>query len=746
MSKTFKFSVLLINILLLTLGWISPIPVFAEEKIEFTAEEKEYIERTKDNPIVTGIIPHVYPLSACPYEGGSFKGTNVEMLHLISELSGLNFEFVCVPIEQKTPYEALINHEFQIVAGTIRLDVFEQNENLLLSDRFCDGSATCIAKKDTNPAILETGKIAVMQGYQAGYEFSQMQFPNHEIILYPSNEDVIRAVNQGKADLAMISRYVGIYELQSPFNENLTVLAPYQRVVDSVIMTTNTPENQIIISIVNKTLAAISEDEYNNIQMTYIINNPYKYSIFELFFKYRFLIFAGVTVVSILFILIIRLLNSQKEKVILSNDNLTGAYTDAGFELQVSKILSRSNKHFFITDFDLSHFSSYNDLYGKAQGDILLKKIVEVVTSFLCDQDAICRSYADNFRVISYKENIEELVADIKRANDILSQLIDASMRFNFGIYVVDDHNVPISKMFDYAAMAKKIAKNDPNTLIRIFDKNLHDIQQNETRMLAYFNQALKQKEFVVYYQPKVDVKTNKIAGAEALVRWINSEGKVIPPSSFIELFEKNGQIQKLDFYVLEQVCKFQRNRLDQGKELFPISSNFSRVHLFSNDFIPILNSIVDHYDLPKSCIEIECTETAMTYDSEISISILGQLQQEGYSVAMDDFGQAYSSLNSLRSMPLNVVKLDRGFLLVTMEEEKARSKTIIRNIVTLVHDLNLKLVAEGVEIYAQVLFLKSVGCDYIQGYYFSKPLSETDFINLLNDSLYIIKENKTKE
>ncbi|MEG0177093.1 EAL domain-containing protein [Anaerorhabdus sp.] len=740
MSKSFRL--LLISIFLLTIGLLSPIRVFAEYQIEFTAEEKEYIEQTKQNPITTGIIPHVYPLSACPYEEGSFKGTNIEMLNLISELSGLNFEFVCVPIEQKTPYEALINNKFQIVAGTIRLDVFEQNENLILSDRFCDGSATCIAKKDTNPAILKTGKIAVMQGYQAGYEFSKVQFPNHELILYPSNEDVIKAVSQGKADLAMMSRYVGIYELQSPLYDNLTVLAPYQHVVDSVIMAVNTPENQMIISIVNKTLAAISEDEYNNIQMTYIINNPYEYSFFEIVFKYRFLIFAGIAIVSILFILVVRLINSQKEKIILSNDNLTGAYTDAGFELQVSKILSHSNKHYFITDFDISHFSSYNDLYGKEQGDILLKKIVEVVTSFLCEQDAICRSYADNFRVISYKENIEELVADIKRANLILSQLIDASMRFNFGIYIVDDHSIPISKMFDYAAMAKKIAKTDSNTFIRIFDKNLHDIQQNETRMLARFDQALIQNEFVAYYQPKVDVQTNKIVGAEALVRWINNDGIIIPPSSFIELFEKNGQIQKLDFYVLEQVCKFQRNRLDQGKDLFPISSNFSRVHLYSNDFIPMLNTIINHYNLPKSCIEIECTETAMTYDSDISISILGQLQQEGYSVAMDDFGQAYSSLNSLRSMPLNVVKLDRGFLLVTMEEEKARSKTIIRNIVSLVHDLNMKIVAEGVEIYAQVLFLKSVGCDFIQGYYFSKPLSESDFTNLLNDSLYITKEN----
>ncbi|MEG1461561.1 MAG: EAL domain-containing protein [Anaerorhabdus sp.] len=741
MCRSMKFNIVLINILLLTLGWLSPIRVFAEEQIEFTPEESSYIESTKENPILIGIIPHVYPLSACPIEVGDFKGTNVEMINLISELSGLSFEFTCVPIEQKTPYEALMNDEFQLVAGTIRLDVFEANSNLLLSDRFCDGSATCIAKKDTNHAVLKTGKIAVMQGYQAGYEFSKMQFPNHEIVLYQNNKDVIQAVNQGEADLAMISRYVGIYELQSPFYEDLTVLAPYQKVVDSVVMGVKNPQNELAISIINKTLAAIGEDEYNNIQMTYIINNPYNYSFLEIVFKYRYFILVGAVAILVLSLLIARLLNFQKEKVLLSNDTLTGAYTDAGFELQVSKILARSNKQFFMTDFDISHFSSYNDLYGKEQGDMLLKKVVEIVTSFLCDQDAICRSYADNFRVISYKDNITELLSDIERANKILSQFIDSSMRFNFGIYPIDDRDIPISKMFDYAAMAKKLAKHDSNSYIQIFDKNLHDIQQSATRMLTRFDQALLDNEFVVYYQPKIDAKTNKIAGAEALVRWRYNNGEILPPSEFIELFERNGQIQKLDFYVVEQVCKFQRNRLDQNIELFPISSNFSRVHLFSNDFIPHLNAIIEKYNLPKSCIEVECTETAMTYDSEISITILGQLQKEGYLIAMDDFGQAYSSLNTLRSMPLNIVKLDRGFLLVTMDEEKERAKTIIRNIVTLVHDLHLKMVAEGVESVEQFMFLKNIGCDYIQGYYLSMPLDESSFITLLNTSLYIIKK-----
>lgn len=175
-----------------------------------------------------------------------------------------------------------------------------------------------------------------------------------------------------------------------------------------------------------------------------------------------------------------------------------------------------------------------------------------------------------------------------------------------------------------------------------------------------------------------------------------------------------------------------QKALLESGLACIPISVNFSRVHLFTNNFVFMVNQIVERYDIPKNLIEIECTETTMTYDSELTKSILSKLQSDGFSIAMDDFGKAYSSLNTLRAMPLDIVKLDGEFLIATMDNEKEKAYKIIRGVISLVHDLSLKIVAEGVETEEQYLFLKSVGCDYIQGYYFSRPVEEERFLYML--------------
>ena len=712
-----------------------PTAGLAKNKMQFTAEEQELIARTQQgSPITVGVIPHTFPLSACPPEAPEFKGMNIEMLDLISARSGLKFEYRRIAIEKGTPYQELQTGNLQLVAGTIKLDSFINNPELVLSERFCDGAAICIAKSNSDDYLLKPGKIAVMHGFQAGLEFAQKQFPSHEIVFYPNNQRAIQAVRNDEATLAVISRYVGVYELQSPFNENLTMLSPYQMLGDSCIMGIRNKDTQLAISIINKAIAEIGETEANHVQMNFIITNPYRFTLAEFMFKNRYVFLVGLTTLLVLGFLTAKLLYFRKEGALLSRDQLTGALSEAGFELAVNKIISKSNRQLFIVDFDISHFSSYNELYGKEQGDELLKEIVKIVRSFLCEQDAICRAYADNFKVLVCKDNIEALLADTKKASILFNQLVENRMVVKFGIYPITDNNIPIRTMLNFAAMAKKNIKRNPNVVVGVFDTQLHEHYKSDAKFLSMFDNAIAKGEFIAYYQPKFDTLTKKIIGAEALVRWHTDDGNIIPPVQFIELFEQNGLIQRLDFYMLEQVCILQKKLLEQGKAVVPISVNFSRVHLFSSDFIFNFNQIVEEYAIPKHLIEIECTETAMAYDTEASSGILGRLQAQGFKIAMDDFGQAYSSLNTLRVMPLDIVKLDRGFLLATHDDEKVKTIKIIENMVALVHGLSLKMVAEGVETESQYLFLKSIGCDYIQGYYFSRPLTEGHFVSLLTD------------
>lgn len=731
-----RFSIIIASIFIFAM-YIQPINTHAETSIEYTEEEAAFISRTQNGePIKMGILPHTFPLSDTPPNTQEYVGTNIEMLKLITSKTGLTFEYSRINLEEKSPYQSLLDHEFMLVAGTIKLENFLTNPNLVLSDRFDDGSLICISEKSTDPNVLNTGKIAVLKGYQAGEEYSKKQFPSHEIVYYDDNAQVVEAVRKGDADIAMISRYVGIYELQSPLNENLNVISPYQVEIDSCIMGLNTPDMRIAISIINKGLSQISENEYNHIQMNFSLTHPYNLSIVEYVYENRYFLLLGLCSLFIFIVLFRKLLSTQKDRSALSRDPLTSALTEAGFELAVTKLISKSNKPLFITDFDLSNFSTYNELHGKAQGDELLKSIAKIVGTFLSDQDIICRSYADNFKVISSKNSIEDVISEVKQANEIFNQMVDSKMIFNFGIYPIVDTSIPISKMLDFATIARKNAKHSSERFIDVFDETLYQQHMKEMQMIEYFDKAMANKEFVAYYQPKYDVKTKEIIGAEALVRWCTTTGKIIMPGQFIDLFEKNGLIQKLDFCMLENACVFLKKRIELGQKIIPISVNFSRIHMFSKDFVDNITELVERYEIPKHFIEVECTETAMTYDTELSKDILGQLRKKGFEIAMDDFGKGYSSLNALSTMPLDVIKLDSGFFSSTLEFDTNRANKVIIGVISLVHDLSLKIIAEGVETQEQFEFLKSIGCDFIQGYYFSKPLSEEDFLKELYQEL----------
>ncbi|MEG0379547.1 MAG: EAL domain-containing protein, partial [Eubacterium sp.] len=368
----------------------------------------------------------------------------------------------------------------------------------------------------------------------------------------------------------------------------------------------------------NKALEAIGEDGYNYVQMNFSLTNPYKPTIPELIYKYRYTILISVIVLSVISFLFARLRYTQKEHKRLSLDPLTGAFSEAGFELAVAKIMHKASKPLYITDFDICLFSSYNELNGKAEGDALLKNIVRIVKSLICEQDVICRAYADHFIVLASKDSLEALIEDISMAFDSITEAAKSTIMVKFGVYPVTDKNVPIDKMLDFAAMAKRSIKDDSSTFVNVFDEGLLERYVSDAKMISAFQAAIEQKEFVAYYQPKFDAAKKTVVGAEALVRWVSSDGTLIPPCRFIELFEKSGQIQQLDLYMLEEACLFLQGLREKGIPMLPIAVNFSRVHLHNREFLNEVNEIVDRYNIPKHFIEIEFTETTMLNNTDL--------------------------------------------------------------------------------------------------------------------------------
>ncbi|MEG0156783.1 MAG: EAL domain-containing protein, partial [Anaerovoracaceae bacterium] len=736
LSKTKRIFLLgLFVLVFLSMGFSAALNVQAEEKPNFTAEEQALIHSTQETPIKIGIIPHAFPLSTCEPEEAC-KGINIEILNLISKKTGLKFQFQRIPTETHTPYQFLATKETNLVAGAIITENFLADPTVVLSERLFDSSAVCIGKDGVNLSQKEKPlTIAVMSGFQVGTDYAQRQFPDAELLTYATGSSCLDAVKSKKADMAILNKYVGNYELQKPKYTSLSAINAYTLPLDGCIMGLS-PNEDKTISVINKGLSAISEEEYSSILMDFTIANPYQYTFFDILYKYRVSFCVIALLLALLSFSFFRLNGSRKREQRFSYDKLTGALTQNGFDDQVSNLLQSSQTPAYIVDFDISNFEGYNQLNGREKGDLLLKDLVLVAKDNLYPGEYICRTYSDHFAMVLLGRTLTEQIKRIAQISKISKEHVSQSITLSYGVYEVVERNLPIDRMIGFAASAKRTIKGNTQNYIAVYDDHIYKKNLANTEFLACFESALKNEEFHAYYQPKYDCISQQCVGAEALVRWFRPDGAILLPGKFIQLFERNGQIIALDFYMLRQACQLQKQLLDSGIHPVPISVNFSRIHFYDNSFVPTIIQIVDQCEIPHSLIEIECTETSITEDLSFVCQIFQRLRKEGFILSMDDFGSGYSSLNTLKSLPLDVIKLDRGFFVIQNiqeDQEQQRAKEIIKSVISLAKTLSLKTVAEGVETKEQLEFLRSIGCDTIQGYYFSKPVDKKSYIALFN-------------
>ena len=295
------------------------------------------------------------------------------------------------------------------------------------------------------------------------------------------------------------------------------------------------------------------------------------------------------------------------------------------------------------------------------------------------------------------------------------------------GLYRIQENDIDLSACIDRANIARKSITDRHKTKYAFFDESMKSRLLKQKEVEDVMEEALKNHEFLVYYQPKFNLETNKICGAEALVRWQRDNGTVITPNNFIPIFEDNGFIVELDFYVLEQVCQKIRTLLNNKKMIVPISVNFSRMHLRDRMLVPRLTTIVKEYNIPPRLIEVEITESALVEDNNYLLTILQDIHNNGFKLSMDDFGSGLSSLNLLRKLPFDVLKLDKDFFQKGTTTQ--RERTIIQYIVKMALDLNMEIVSEGVETEEQAQFLRSIKCPIAQGYLYERPLPEKQFV-----------------
>lgn len=429
---------------------------------------------------------------------------------------------------------------------------------------------------------------------------------------------------------------------------------------------------------------------------------------------------------------------------IVYRDALTGAPNLEKFNLDVQKLLRQyPQERFAVFYVDFENFKYLNNIFGRAYGDKLLQEYAKILTRNMAELETFCRIAADNFLILRRYVQRDELlmrqnVVDGQMAAYALATQQQNTVWLCGGVCCREDvgAEMPVEQLIERANFARKTAKNNARVHYAFYDESIREKMIAEKAIENHMQTALENEEYIVYLQPKVALCGNQIECAEALVRWRTADGKLIPPGEFIPLFEKNLFIVKLDQYMMEHVCRWLRARLDAGRPVMPISVNVSRMQLYDPTFVETYADIKRRYRIPNQMVEVEFTESVAFEDMTLLLAIIRAMKQAGFACSLDDFGKGYSSLNLLRRLPVDVLKLDGLFFEKDENEEQTqRARIIVEGIVTMAKHLHLQTVAEGVEHLEQVEFLRGIGCDKVQGYVFYRPMPVAEFEELLDQA-----------
>ncbi|MEG2649442.1 MAG: EAL domain-containing protein, partial [Eubacterium sp.] len=420
----------------------------------------------------------------------------------------------------------------------------------------------------------------------------------------------------------------------------------------------------------------------------------------------------------------------------VQRDALTGIYGKDYFYLQVNKILnSHPENQYDLICYDIERFKLVNDRYGTHFGDDLLKYIANIMVEAL-DGYGICgRLGSDDFAcLVPHREQYqkEDFSSYINLINKF-SKKVSLDLVLKYGIYFIEDSTTPVNIMCDRAILAKESIKGKYETFFAYYNDTIRQKLLDEQMIISNAKKALQENQFQVYFQPKYDLKTNEIVGAEALVRWLHPVKGFLPPSAFIPIFERNGFISELDYYIWEQCCQKMKAWADLGNTVTPVSINVSRVDIYDQELPEKLVFLIQKYELSPKYLHLEITESAYTENSEQLIEMVSKIKSMGFIIEMDDFGTGYSSLNMLSELPIDILKLDMRF--IQKEEKKNRDRSILSFIISLAKWMDLQVVAEGIEKAEQVQLLQALNCEYAQGYFFAKPMPQEQFEQCLLES-----------
>ncbi|MDD6769594.1 putative bifunctional diguanylate cyclase/phosphodiesterase, partial [Inconstantimicrobium porci] len=428
----------------------------------------------------------------------------------------------------------------------------------------------------------------------------------------------------------------------------------------------------------------------------------------------------------------------EKLRYASEHDSLTGLFNREKVFSNTRKMIDEHLEiQFAFVQLDIERFKLYNSDFGEKEGNNLLKYVAKIIKEVVSDYP-ICtygRVNADKFCFcIPYDEH--KFYKKLENANERLNKYRqDYLLHFKMGVCIITDSSKSMEDINVKAALAAEKCRYNIKHFYEVYDDEEEKIQRREMEIIHDMHTAIDKKQFTVFLQPKVNLYNEKVCGAEALVRWIHPKKGMIPPNIFIPVFEKNGFIADLDYYMWEQVCILLRKWIDEGKKINPVSVNVSRISLYNPNLVHKLLKLINKYGIAPQYLHLEITESAYMTNPSMMLMIIEDLHKAGFTILMDDFGSGYSSLNALKDFPIDMLKIDMNFLPRGSMAE--RSRIIISSVIHMAKRLGIKVIMEGVETQEQRDFLRDLQCDYIQGYFYSKPIPVTEYedkyINLMD-------------
>lgn len=698
-----------------------------DKTIVFTLDEKQYLDKT--DTIKVGYLDSYYPFIY--EEDGECKGLTKEMLEGIAALTGINISWQ----KEANPQEArsaLENGEIDVMSYCVHTEGEVHSHHLSKIKDYVQVPLVFVSKERT--AVESVESLATVD-YLSDKAAELIGMAGTSVKIYDSPKDCLDALKDGSVDAVMCDGYLTEYLLSSQMRyydlEIKNVLSDGLGI--SMTVRNDTPE---LAGILNKTLLTIDARAISDYMLE---SNVYSLASVGIFIQeHSFAIILALILIMIVIVLVaLHIIRDARKIQKLMYKDVEIDIGNLNYLIYAGEkniLPGRDAQQYAIVYINISQFQRFKVIYGWNNGQKLLALIAEILSQCVDGKNEICaKADGAHFAFLLSDEN-----GDIaKRARRIqqfieerIFQTIESRIAVQMGIYFISQGNGDLRGAIDCANQAIDFIDSNSGENIRIYDEELEKAVRERHRREKLLDSVDIEENFVAYYQAKVDVNTEEIVGAEALVRFLDptEDGAVRTPWFFIPYYEQTGKVADIDFFILRCVCKMLRRRIDSGEKVVTISCNFSRMHFVKPDFAKRFEQVLDAYRIPKELIEVEITETLVMEEMEENLAkqTLDDLHARGVRLSIDDFGAGYSSLGVIEKIPASVIKLDRSFLL--NKKDRERQVKIMKSIVELADNLGSQVVCEGVETDTDVELMREIGARIAQGYRYAKPVPEGDF------------------